>query len=496
MFKRTSPEAAWTTLNTRVAQEVYDNAKELLEQCSTNLKFLETILLFTVNKKKGESRLKKIAMLLVLVLGLAMIPMVRSSDAPTTLDMDVMMYREEFAGDFTESMAMSQSLSVVTPFWVDLVDAEVTEDGEGVYVAVLDTGLLSMWPWLFSEANIASGLGIGFTHDIWWDGGIGDFVFGPLRDDRGFLTDDYMGSGHGSHVTSTIVGFNYNDMFWVRGVAPKATIIPVLVLDAWAVPYPGGTALFAGGTNEMVAAGINYVADLAETLDGPVIISMSLGGPSPSPLIEAAIDYANSKGVAVVASAGNSGYAGMGWPGAYPQVISCGMAGWTEQFVWGSWLDDVPEDLNTPDFWGNNWQVFLDDISSRPNKDLGQKSNDLDLTTPGAAIVGPYKPYFSYNVGYYYLWGTSMSAPHVSGIASLVLQSHPTLTPFALESILKNAAGHLPIPSDGSWVYDPWYGTYYFEWFGTDWGRGFLQAEAALKKAGPRARGLLQRMPY
>lgn len=440
--------------------------------------------------RKEKNKLKKIAILVILVLMLAMIPMVRSPDAPIKLDKDVMMYREEYAGDITESMITGQSLSVVTPFWVDMVDAEVDDDGEGVYVAVLDTGLLEgLWPWFFSQANIASGLGKGFTHDIWWDGDIGDFVFGPLRDDRGFLTDAFKGSGHGTHVTSTIVGFNYNDIFWVRGVAPKATIIPVLVLDAWAVPYPGGTARFTGGTDEMVAAGITYVADLAETLDGPVIISMSLGGPSPSTLIEAAIDYAISKGVIVVASAGNSGYAGMGWPGAFPRVISAGMAGWTEQFVWGSWLDDVPEKLNTPDSWGNNWQVFLDDLSSRPNKDLGQQSHHLDVTTPGAAIVGPYKPYFSTAVGYYYLWGTSMSAPHVSGIAALVLQSHPSFSQYAMEKVLKTAAASRPIPSDGAWVYDPWYGTYHFEWFGNDWGQGFLQADTALMLAHARARG-------
>jgi subtilisin family serine protease len=282
-------------------------------------------------------------------------------------------------------------------------------------------------------------------------------------------------------VASTIVGFNYNDLFWVRGVAPKATIIPVLVLDAWAVPYPGGTALFTGGTYEMIAAGIYYVADLE--LDGPVIISMSLGGPSPSPMIEDAIDYAISKGVIVVASAGNNGEAGMGWPGAYPQVISSGMVGWTEQFVWSSWLDDVPEKLNTPDYWGNNWQVYLDDISSRPNKALGQKARDLDVTAPGSAIVGPYKPYFSTALGYYYLWGTSMAAPHVSGMAALILQSYSGIPQVVMEWLLTRAANHLPIPSDGSWVFDPWYGVYHFEWYGGDWGSGFLQADTAIKVA-------------
>ncbi|NIV34908.1 MAG: S8 family serine peptidase, partial [Anaerolineae bacterium] len=48
----------------------------------------------------------------------------------------------------------------------------------------------------------------------------------------------FEGSGHGTHVASTIVGYNFNNLFLVGGVAPKATIIPVLCLDAWEVPSP------------------------------------------------------------------------------------------------------------------------------------------------------------------------------------------------------------------------------------------------------------------
>lgn len=397
---------------------------------------------------------------------------------------DITTERAELASPLVMETETTPGLWELVPFWVDLVDAEaVSNDGEGVYVAVLDTGLLSSWPFLFSQANIAWDLGVGFTHDVSWDYTAGDVHFGPLRDDRGFITDDFKGSGHGTHVTSTIVGYNYNDMYWINGVAPEVTIIPVLVLDAWIVPSPHGTLGLAGGTDEMVSAGIYYIADLAEDLDGPVIISMSLGGPEPSAMIGAAIDYAIEKGVIVVASAGNRGYAGMGWPGAFPQVISCGMAGWTEQFVWTSWISNVPEKLNTKDSWGNNHQLFLDDISSRPNKDLGQKASDLDVTAPGAAIVGPYKSYFSYNFGYYFLWGTSMAAPHVSGIAALVLQSYPNIDQATMHHILKNAAHGSPLPCDGSWAYDPWYGVYHFDWYGTDYGAGFLQADAALKAA-------------
>ena len=389
----------------------------------------------------------------------------------------------------TENGGSAPGLPVVTPFWVDMVNAEIVpNDGEGVYVAVLDTGLVSAWPFFFSQANIAWDLGKGYTHDVWWDDTIGDLAFGPLRDDRGFLTSSF-GSGHGTHVASTIVGWNYNNIFWVRGVAPKATIIPVLVLDYWNVSSPYGFIEIGGGTDPMVAAGINYIADLSEELDGPVIISMSLGGDTPAPIIEEAIDNAISKGVIVVASAGNDGYDGMGWPGAYPQVISCAMAGGTEQFTYnGWWAGDVPEKLNTVDSWGNNHQLFLDYMSSRPNKDLGQKSFYLDVTTPGCAIVGPYqRDFVPGSLGYYYLWGTSMAAPHVSGIAAMVLQDYPGYTQSKMEKTLKNAAHGSPLPCDGSFAIDFLYDGepiyHYFNWYGTDYGSGFLQANEALKSA-------------
>jgi subtilisin family serine protease len=381
------------------------------------------------------------------------------------------------------------------------VDAELYPDGgEGIYVAVLDTGLLDLWPFFFPDADIADEWGIGFTHDVWWDDTIGDVVFGPLRDDRGFITDPYKGSGHGTHVTSTIVGYNFNNLFMVGGVAPKATIIPVLCMDAWEVPYPGGTLQLTGGTDEMITAAINYVTDLAKREHIKIIINMSLGGPEPTPMIEDAIDRAIRKGVIVVASAGNEGYAGMGWPGAYDQVISAGAGGWTEQWLtrppetrW--WLNDVPEKLNTEDYWGNKLQIYLEDFSSRPNKDLGQKKTDLDVTDPGASVVGPYKGYFSTAVGYYYLWGTSMAAPHVSGIAATVLGEHAKLDQRQMEFILKFAALGLPLWSNGAWVYDPFYavdpGVYpwYFEWSWKDYGAGWLTADKAMRLADLFCRG-------
>ena len=62
------------------------------------------------------------------------------------------------------------------------------------------------------------------------------------------------------------------------------------------------------------------------------MINMSLGGPVQEPVEKAAVDYAISAGVIIVASAGNEGEAGMGYPGAYAPVISVAASGWVDEW--------------------------------------------------------------------------------------------------------------------------------------------------------------------
>jgi subtilisin family serine protease len=443
-----------------------------------------------------KTKILSIFLALAVVMSFSAVAQAKSGPKPfdTTPIFSVDMTNAQFAEAVADTNAVAPAaLSQRIPFNVDMVNGElVANDGTGVYVAVLDTGLVDLWPFFFSQANIAANLGKGFTHDIYWDDAAQDIMVGPLRDDRGFITG--LASGHGTHVVSTIVGYRFSTAtsnYWVRGVAPKVTIIPVLVLDAWDVETPFGNVQLSGGTDEMISAGIRYVADLkAGALAGkPVVINMSLGGPEPSPMIEDAINYAIGKGVIIVASAGNSGTDGMGYPGGLSQVISAGAGGWANMFNLG-WRADVPEKLNTKDALGNNWQIYLEDFSSRPNKALDQKTQDLDVTAPGAWVVGPFRDAFDPDdetLGYYYLSGTSMAAPHVTAIASLVLQSKPATQQVQMESILSKAAAGLPFPpANGAIVAYPFEAPYYYTatWKGGDYGAGLLQADAALKAAG------------
>jgi subtilisin family serine protease len=459
------------------------------------------------------------ALAVVLVLSIFMVPLSASAQpVKPALKFSTSEYKAQLLSD-AELMALAGSDPI--PYNVDMVDAETTSnDGEGIYVAVLDTGLLSNYLQFFPESmiDIKEEWGKGFTHDIYYVGSGGNFdedglfSYGPLRDDRGFITHDDgapdmwglgWGSGHGTHVTSIITGYHFTRGTvdtWVSGVAPGVTIIPVLVLDDWVgFDNDGNGYFFTGGTDEMVAAGIRYVGDLAKEHQIKIVINLSLGGSTPAPMIEEAINYAISQGCIIVASAGNEGEDGMGWPGAYNQVISAAAAGWTQEYGGGNstyywWWNDVPEKLNTVNTvldpttgitYKNNGQTYLADFSSRANKALGQTWKQLDVAAPGCAIRGPYKPYGSGQWAFYGVWGTSQAAPHVSGMAALLLQSYPTLTQAGVEKIFKKAATGVPMPSDGAFISDVFsgYAIWKYYWNDHDAGSGFLTFDEVMKVA-------------
>jgi subtilisin family serine protease len=265
-------------------------------------------------------------------------------------------------------------------------------------------------------------------------------------------------------VTSTIIGYNIIGGVLVNGVAPKATIVPVKVLNQ-----------NGSGWSSVVARGIVYIGDLkAGPLAGhPVVINMSLGGPDLDATEKAAIDYAISKGVIICASAGNSGTAGMGYPGAYGPVISAAASGWVGEWLPGAdgnprnwWLvDDVADPSVAADF-------YITDFSSR--KLAGQ---DLDVAAPGSWVVGPFQLQ-SGQPSYFFLGGTSMASPHVAGTVALMAQKKPSLTAAEAESILESTA--IPLPAGSRDVATPLGTMETFSWGADATGAGLLNAAAAL----------------
>jgi subtilisin family serine protease len=328
----------------------------------------------------------------------------------------------------------------------------VPQDGSGVYVAVLDTGLLDSWRQYFPEQRIAARYGIAFS------GGGGE---------RGQVSTvpnqwEHDQDSHGTHVTSTILGFNMGTRV-VNGVAPRATVIPVKVL--------GQTGR---GWSSMIATGIIYVTDLARgPLAGkPVVINMSLGGSTLDAVEKAAIDYAIANGVIVVASAGNEGEAGMGYPGAYEPVISVAASGWT-----GEWKPDSgwwrTQDVADPTAAAS---FYIADFSSRQ-----KPGQDLDVAAPGSWVVGPYQLQ-SGTTSYFFLGGTSMASPHVAGIAALMMQKDSTLNQARVENILETTA--IALPPGCRNVVDPNVGATQFCWAADAAGSGLVTADRALGALG------------
>lgn len=481
---------------------------------------------------KNKTKIVFAALAIVLMLTVLYVPTIQARPKPKRV-LFKYPYEEYFPDDYTAETPnfadYPADFSLGTVAWdLDIIDAEPDKmgyDGEGIYVAVLDTGLIANWRDYFPEERIATEYGIGFYENVRYNPAKDEYAYSGIVQKTTFLGK----LAHGTHVTSTIIGFSYYGQY-VRGVAPKAKIIPVKVLDTYeGLPLDEYGLPQVFGTDLMVAAGINYIADLAESEEIKIVISMSIGAPEPSEVIEDAIDYAISKGVIVVAAAGNRGEP-MGWPanpdtwfldwpGAYPGVICVGSSGWgmgVDEYgypkypgtgEWEPWPQPRPRT-----WWYQGVAEDMEDeisyisyFSSREyvNPAFSGEEVELDVVAPGSWVLGPYPgdtygyqhiPWWAKGYpwnpntpppNYWYVGGTSMSTPHVSGVAALMLQKDPTLTQADVEAILKDTATPLPTailgyPLAYNWVRWPSGDVYAFLWGADATGAGIIQADAAL----------------
>jgi subtilisin family serine protease len=367
-----------------------------------------------------------------------------------------------------ESALPADLTAGVSTWGLDLIDVSdsatgarvVSETGAGVHVAVLDTGLVGAWRDFFPEERIDQ------EHATAFLGGANER---SPWDDKGHAANpdriwEHATYSHGTHVTGTILGFHVGAPYDLElaGVAPRAVVIPIKVLgqDGY-------------GSNLDIVAALYYLGWLRETgaVSGPLVANLSLGTARPAAILEEAIDDAIAHGVIVVAAAGNGGPAGMSWPGAYPQVISVGAAGWKR-----AWLPD------------GNPLFLVDDVAEEGAESLesfvaffsGRASlpgQELDVIAPGFWIFGPAVEHGAARppraFPYAYFMGTSMASPHVAGVAALLLEKNASLRQADVEAMLQATA----IPIAAGSVTDPIIGVT------SVWGTGAEEQGAGLVQA-------------
>ncbi len=254
--------------------------------------------------------------------------------------------------------------------------AWATAQGDGVVVAVIDTGVTKVED--LAGTEIVPG----------WN-----FV-----DNTDDARDDH---GHGTHVAGTIAQTTHNGV-GVAGVAYKAKIMPIKVLSAQ------GSGSVAG-----IADGIRWAAD-----HGAKVINMSLGGRFNSQVLAKAVRYAHDKGVVVVCAAGNDGKGRV----SYPAANSGALAVAATQFDEGT-------------TFYSNWGREISVAAPGGNTRLDQNGDGM----PDGVMQNTVTPGNIEKQDYLLFMGTSMASPHVAGVAALLMGSGVT-DPNAVKRILENTA--------------------------------------------------------
>jgi subtilisin family serine protease len=254
-----------------------------------------------------------------------------------------------------------------------------------VVVAVLDTGI--DWTHPDIAPNIWSNddgyHGYNFIDDNWYP--MDDNVNGYDDNDE-WVANTY--TYHGTHVAG-IVGAATNNGVGMAGLAQVRLMAVKVMNDS------------GEGTDASVASGIRWATD-----NGAKVIVMSLGVEGISLPLQNAVNYASSRGVVLSAAAGNSGTSVLTYPAAFPSVIAVGA------------IDESDRRASFSNFGEN-----------------------LDLMAPGVMI------YSAMGGGsYQYLSGTSAAAPHVAGIAALMLSVNPALTPEEVGQVMNETARNLSLP--------------------------------------------------
>ncbi len=279
-----------------------------------------------------------------------------------------------------------------TPWGIEIVynDPKIssTTGGDGVKVAVIDTGVNT------DHSDLKNRIF-----------GCKDFT-GRVAVIDGKCLDR---NGHGTHVAGIVLADAGSDQKGIYGVAPSAQLL------AFKACRDNGSC-----SSDDIATAI-YTA----TNDGAQIINMSFGSDTDISLIRDAVEYAATKGVLLVAAAGNDGPFpdSIDYPAAYSQVVAVGA---------------VARDIIVTDWSSRGINALTD-----PNV---INDRDIELVAPGENILSTSK-----DGGYISLSGTSMASPFIAGLAAKYWQADAENPAETVRAFLRSLAQDIvPLGEDNT----------------------------------------------
>jgi len=271
-------------------------------------------------------------------------------------------------------------------------EAWAQRTGEGVVVAVIDTGVA--WKDGKGVRQLPDLAGTAFVEGESFINGLPEGL------------DDHA---HGSHVAGTIAQTTNNGV-GVTGVAYDASIMPLKVLSK------DGRGSVAG-----IANAIRYAAD-----HGAQVINMSLGGPLPSRVLAKAIAYAHDKGVTTICAAGNERRSRVGYPAANKYAVAISAVDYGRELTFYS-----------------NWGKAID-VAAPGGDTRADKNGDGH---PDGVLQNTIKVQKPEENDYLWFQGTSMASPHAAGVAALIVSAGVS-NPDEVERIMKDSAVH---PTGAEW---------------------------------------------